>query len=70
MKRNCDNCNEPIPSARLKLIPNAKLCVSCKSENDEFKWKMKTINRDDEPTIAKDQKTWDKIKKQKQLRDI
>lgn len=71
MKRDCDNCGEPIPSARLKLVPNTRECVKCKSEKgDDFKWRMKTINRDDEPTIAKDEKTWNKIKKQKQLKDI
>jgi DnaK suppressor protein len=27
----CENCGQPIPRARLKAIPHARLCVACKS---------------------------------------
>ena len=27
----CENCNQPIPKARLKALPYAALCVQCKS---------------------------------------
>ncbi|MCG8470789.1 MAG: TraR/DksA family transcriptional regulator [Desulfobacterales bacterium] len=27
----CEGCEEPIPFARLKLIPEATLCVACAS---------------------------------------
>jgi DnaK suppressor protein len=28
---NCESCGQPIPKARLKAIPHARLCVACKS---------------------------------------
>jgi RNA polymerase-binding transcription factor DksA len=27
----CENCGQPIPKARLKALPHARLCVACKS---------------------------------------
>jgi DnaK suppressor protein len=27
----CENCGQPIPKARLKALPYARLCVACKS---------------------------------------
>jgi DnaK suppressor protein len=27
----CENCGQPIPRARLKAIPHARLCIACKS---------------------------------------
>ncbi len=27
----CENCGQPIPKARLRALPYARLCVSCKS---------------------------------------
>jgi DnaK suppressor protein len=27
----CESCRQPIPAARLEAVPNARLCVSCKS---------------------------------------
>jgi DnaK suppressor protein len=27
----CESCGQPIPKARLKAIPHARLCVACKS---------------------------------------
>jgi DnaK suppressor protein len=27
----CERCHEPIPKARLKALPYARLCVACKS---------------------------------------
>lgn len=31
----CDNCNEAIPLERLQAIPYARLCVGCKSAEEE-----------------------------------
>ena len=28
---NCEHCRKPIPEARLEAVPEATLCVSCKS---------------------------------------
>jgi DnaK suppressor protein len=28
---NCERCGQPIPKARLKALPHARLCVACKS---------------------------------------
>jgi DnaK suppressor protein len=28
---NCERCGQPIPRARLKALPYARLCVACKS---------------------------------------
>lgn len=66
----CENCDQPIPSKRLELVPSARLCVQCKSNDDDFKWRMKTVGFNEEPTIAKDKKSWDILRKQKQSRDI
>jgi len=27
----CENCGQPIPKARLRALPYARLCVACKS---------------------------------------
>jgi DnaK suppressor protein len=27
----CENCDQPIPKARLRALPYARLCVACKS---------------------------------------
>lgn len=27
----CERCGQPIPKARLKALPQARLCVACKS---------------------------------------
>jgi RNA polymerase-binding protein DksA len=31
----CEGCQKPIPKARLKAIPYAKLCVQCKKKEEE-----------------------------------
>jgi DnaK suppressor protein len=31
----CEDCEKPIPEGRLKAIPYARLCVSCKSAREE-----------------------------------
>ena len=31
---DCAECGEPIPEARRKALPGAKLCVECQSERD------------------------------------
>lgn len=30
----CDDCDQPIPAARLEAIPTARLCVPCKSKSE------------------------------------
>ena len=39
MNRLCEECEEPIPQARLDLVPETTLCVACQSENDVQKYK-------------------------------
>ena len=52
-------------------LTRSPLCASCKEDlGDDFKWKMKKVGRDDEATIAKNEKDWDLLKKQKELKDI
>jgi len=70
MKQLCERCNKAIPLKRLELVPNTELCIECQKKNDVFKWKMKQVGRDPEPTIAKTKKDWDKLKKQKVTKDI
>ncbi len=31
----CENCEKPIKAARLKAIPNARLCIKCKQLEEE-----------------------------------
>ena len=65
----CEECEKDI-SKRFQLT-HSRVCVECKeSLGDDFKWKMKKVGRDDEPTIAKNEKDWLLLKKQKVLRDI
>lgn len=33
-RRNCEECDAPIPEARRKAIPGVRLCVDCQSERD------------------------------------
>lgn len=68
--RLCEQCEKEIPEARIRIQPEAILCVPCKQEDDDFKWKMKHIGRDDSPTIARNKEDWNKIKKQKKLGNI
>lgn len=30
----CENCRRPIPPARLKAMPHARLCISCKQREE------------------------------------
>ncbi|MBL7174464.1 MAG: TraR/DksA family transcriptional regulator [Desulfobacteraceae bacterium] len=32
----CEECEEPIPTDRLLIVPEANLCVDCQSEMEEF----------------------------------
>ncbi len=32
----CQSCNEPIAKARLEAVPTAKLCIDCKSKQEEM----------------------------------
>ena len=31
----CESCSEPIPSARLEAIPQATLCINCKTKEEK-----------------------------------
>lgn len=33
----CHNCGKPIQKGRLKIVPHARLCIQCKSEEEEHK---------------------------------
>lgn len=66
----CIECNIDIPLARLKLVPSTTLCALCKTYEDDFKFRMKTVGFNDEPTIAKTRQSWDLLKKQKAVKDI
>ena len=70
MKQLCESCDKMIPSKRCELVPDTTLCVDCQAADDVFKWKMKQVGRDPEPTIARTKKDWDKLKKQKVTKDI
>jgi len=30
----CEGCQKPIPKARLKAVPHARLCIACKREEE------------------------------------
>jgi hypothetical protein len=32
MSRDCDECGEPIPAARIKLLPGVRACAPCAEE--------------------------------------
>ena len=34
--RRCEKCKQPIPAARLKAMPSTRLCVECKTGDDEL----------------------------------
>jgi len=66
---NTDGCKADI-TKRFELTGSG-VCAPCKEKfGDEFKWKMKKVGRDDAPTIAKNKADWEKLRKQKELRDI
>lgn len=31
----CEECDTPIPKARLRVVPNAKYCVQCQQHHDK-----------------------------------
>ena len=33
---HCDECGDPIPEARRKLVPGVRLCVGCQAENEKY----------------------------------
>ena len=67
----CAECDNPIPTKRLRLIPFVKYCADCQEAlGDTFKYKMKTVGFSDEPTMAKTAKDWDVLKKQRRVKDI
>jgi len=70
MQRLCSQCNQQIPPKRLELIPSTTCCADCKSDEDVFKYKMKTVGFNDTPTIAKNKKEWELLRKQKAVKDI
>jgi len=44
----CEECDEPIPPARLKAIPTATLCVPCQSAAEFRAARSPQSTRDDE----------------------
>lgn len=41
----CENCEEPIPSARRKAVPGVRLCVDCQTEFERRQTRFTGINR-------------------------
>ena len=42
---HCAECDEPIPEARRRAVPGAKLCVDCVAERDAAFQRRGGINR-------------------------
>lgn len=40
----CDQCEKPIPEARLNLVPFAQYCVECLNQIEEEEKRLRTIN--------------------------
>jgi len=70
MSRLCTQCSQPILPKRLELVPHTTSCADCKSNEDVFKYKMKTVGFDESPTIAKNKKDWELLRKQRAVKDI
>jgi RNA polymerase-binding protein DksA len=34
---NCHSCSKPISAARLEAVPHARLCIECKSKEEDKK---------------------------------
>ena len=47
----CDMCGEPIPAARLRAAPSARLCLRCQKRCE------------DESSVAEDSELWGRIEK-------
>ncbi len=41
----CENCGEPIPEARRRVLPGVRLCVSCQKEEDSREARILPYNR-------------------------
>ena len=39
----CDNCGRGIEKARLKAVPYARMCIACKSKNEDGQKKFKSF---------------------------
>ncbi|MDH5455733.1 MAG: DksA/TraR family C4-type zinc finger protein [Gammaproteobacteria bacterium] len=44
-RKNCEECDAPIPEARRAAVPGVRLCVKCQSEIDEASKLRSSINR-------------------------
>jgi hypothetical protein len=40
--RVCKGCDDPIPHARLKAVPDAEYCVDCQVKHGEFRFKARS----------------------------
>lgn len=65
---NCTECEKDI--TKRHEVTGSTLCADCKSEKDDFKWKMKVVGFDESPTVAKTEKDWKILKKQRAVKDI
>jgi DnaK suppressor protein len=34
VERDCSRCGDPIPAARLAIVPHARYCVECQERNE------------------------------------
>ena len=64
-----EECDKDI-TKRFELT-GSPLCAGCKELlGDDFKWRMKTVGFNEEPTIARTEEDWKVLEKQKQVKDI
>lgn len=44
-RRQCEECDAPIPEARRQALPGVRLCVTCQGEEDRRQGGVAGINR-------------------------
>ncbi len=70
-EKYCKECGKLISEKRVELIPDVEYCVKCQRlRGDTFRYKMKTVGFGDAPKIAKTEKDWKLLKRQRKVKDI
>lgn len=69
--RECEECGEQIPAARLKVVPNTTMCVPCQEKNDVFRVRA-VITQNEEGDneiggIVRDKASWDKLETYREI---
>jgi len=44
-RKNCEECDAPIPEARRRAVPGVRLCVACQEEHDREEKAFSGYNR-------------------------